>query len=279
MRAALPERRRLLSHRSRWPGRLVQPIRPPEIRTPHSSSSTHSPPGPPSPINPIGRISPIGPIRPIPPRLHRLRPHLSPPSKIIHPHRSHRPGLPLPTLGIQPHQMKIALFKAHDGDPLSAAIKSVTQSPYCHAAVLIDPDSPYRKVLLSAQGLQETGDHLLWELYWPQCRVRFATDQELENIDLFQVLYWNAENELAAMRHACQVLRDGVKYTIPDLFKQLPLFRAILGASDESTATQHMFCSWAVFDLLVAAGRRVLKINGCQCVPGMLAWPNEIEKV
>src|SRR5947209_16368288 len=34
--------------------------------------------------------------------------------------------------------LKILVFHAHAGDPLSFLIKALTRSPYCHAAILVD---------------------------------------------------------------------------------------------------------------------------------------------
>ena len=176
--------------------------------------------------------------------------------------------------------MKLLLFKAHEGDPLSLAIKEVTQSDYCHAAVLIDPESPWRAVFAAQCGLdRNSAAPMIAELYYPQARARLLSNDELANIDVFEVRGWQPENEQCAMEYAAKVIRDEVKYDIPDLFRYLPIFRLVMGAASEDSANKHMFCSWFAFELCKAAGRPLLRTNGYEVAPNQIAWSNEVVQI
>lgn len=175
--------------------------------------------------------------------------------------------------------MNILLFKAHAGDLLSLAIREVTQSEYCHAAILLDASSPWRKVFGALCGLQvsEVDQRpMIIEEYWPKARARYLAEHELAGIDVFKIADWNDENETLAMRYASQVVRDEIKYDIPDLFRFGPLFRLVMGASNETEAKRHMFCSYFVFELCKVAGRPLLNVCGSQVSPNMLAWPTQV---
>ena len=175
--------------------------------------------------------------------------------------------------------MKILLFKSHGNDPLSAAIKNVTQSDYCHAAILVDAGSPWRKVFAALCVLRTSimdDAIMIVEEYWPKARARFLSAEELADIDVFEIAGWTADNEFRAMQYAAQVIREEVKYDIPDLFRFLPVARMIMGVASEDAAKRHMFCSYFAFEMCKAAGRQLLRTTGCETSPNMLAWPMDV---
>ena len=174
--------------------------------------------------------------------------------------------------------MKILLFRAHNGDPLSLAIQRETQSPYCHAAMLIDADSPYRKALAAIGGFVDDGGDMIVNEYWPEAQVRMLVKGERENCDTFNIKGWTAQNEYAAIKWWLVAIRDKISYDAIDLPRFLPLVRALLGSPDisEEATKRHMFCSDAVIVCCREAGHPILNAPGCLVAPGHVAWSTEI---
>lgn len=163
--------------------------------------------------------------------------------------------------------MKILLFHAHDGDPLSFAIKALTRSQYCHAAVLIEKPEWIAK-FKTACGVISDGD-LLVEAYYPKVHARLIQDSEKPSIDVFKVDV-SPEIEEAAMTWLEKQL--GVSYDITDLFRFLPEVRAFAGETNPQAYMQHTFCSMLVFNTYRFAGLPLLQCHDYECSPDKLPW-------
>ena len=170
--------------------------------------------------------------------------------------------------------MKILLFRAHDGDPLSIAIQKISQSPYCHAAILIDSDSPYRKAFAALCGFVDDGGDMVVEEYWPDAQARMLRIGERRNCDTVLIREWSADNEALAMKWWLAAIRDKVAYDAIDLPRFLPLVRLLIGNPDisEAGAKRHLFCSDAVVVCCRESGLPILNAPGCQVTPGQISW-------
>jgi len=177
--------------------------------------------------------------------------------------------------------MKILLFKNHSGDPLSSLIQTVSQSPYCHAAILIDPKELYRAPLAALCGIHDDGGDMIVEEYWPEARCRMLNPGEIENCDQFEIIGWTEENEEAAMKWWLITIRDKVAYDAIDLPRFLPLVRLLLGSQDitEEATKRHMFCSDAVIVCCRDAGLPILLAPGCEVTPGQVSWSPLLRKL
>ena len=177
--------------------------------------------------------------------------------------------------------MKILLFKAHGSDPLSQAIKNITQSPYCHAAVLIDQQEPYRVIFSALCGLNDNGENMICEEFYPCARARMLAPGEIDQCDQFTIVGWTDENEAAAMRWWVDAIKEKIRYDGIDLPRFLPLVRLILGHPDitEEGAKRHMFCSDAVVQCCKNSGRPILNAPGCMVDPGKITWSTLVKQI
>jgi hypothetical protein len=170
--------------------------------------------------------------------------------------------------------MKLLLFKSNQNDPLSAAIKAITRSQYCHAAILID-SLKWFKVF---QALIPEPDppgcrYILAEEFYPEARTRWIQPSECPEIDVFSIRGWDDTSEDLAMRFILQTIRDEVKYDIEDLFRFLAPLRAILGESSDEGSKRRMFCSYFYSETRKSANRPMLNCHSFEIAPDQCAWP------
>jgi hypothetical protein len=166
--------------------------------------------------------------------------------------------------------VKILAFHAHGGDPLSFLIKAETRSQYCHGAILID--SPIWKSKIASEFLIVGSGHLIVEAYWPKVRARLLMHDELDGIDVFNVPAATEEIEGKAMEWLIDQVHAGVKYDIPDLFRFVPQFRALLGETKDDAYKRHTFCSMLVFNAYRFAGLKLLNCHDYEYSPDKLPW-------
>ena len=118
--------------------------------------------------------------------------------------------------------MKILAFHAHSGDPLSFLIKAITRSQYCHGAILVD-DTQWRAIIAKECKLDlntpvnGVSKHLIIEAYWPKVRTRFLREDELSEIDVFDVPALTTAQEISSIKWLISQL--GVSYEGADLFR------------------------------------------------------------
>jgi hypothetical protein len=158
--------------------------------------------------------------------------------------------------------MKILLFQHHQNDPLSWAIKQVTREPYVHAALLVDEAA-----------------HEIIEAYWPHVRRRVLADSELAGIDVFAVTGISPAQEKAVCDYAQTCLTEKEGYSIPNLFRFLPVCRTVLGEASDDSPSASVFCSQFAFDAVHrGGGLQLLNAHSYQMAPGYLAWSPFLEK-
>lgn len=149
--------------------------------------------------------------------------------------------------------MKILLFKHHDF--LSFLIKAISRGSYVHAALLLDDQSPQ-----------------IFEAFYPEVRFRDLHPSELRDFDVFGV---EGLSDLTAstIKSWCQgQVAHHDKYSIADLFRFLPEFRALAGEPSAEEAAHSMFCSMAVFSAFQACGVNLLNAHPYEVAPSQLAW-------
>lgn len=196
--------------------------------------------------------------------------------------------------------MKILLFHAHAGDPLSFLIKALTRSPYCHAAILVDRPAWKDKIVSQfnvappVQCIGTVGDggqsasvlldlpggHLIVEAYWPKVRARFLKPEELADLDVFDVPAHTLEKEDESMKWLIDQIAAHVHYDVSDLFRFVAPFRAQLGESNDDAYKQHTFCSMLAFNAYRFGGTRLLSeyCHDFEVSPDKLTWSPLVEE-
>lgn len=183
--------------------------------------------------------------------------------------------------------MKGLAFHSHKHDALSTLIKALTRSQYCHAAILID--NPEWRAKVIAQFLrpvpsahatyeenaakdaaaQATG-HLIIEEFYPKVRTRFLENDELSEIDVFDVPSHTAEMEAKSMDYMIAQLVARLPYDIPDLFRFSQEFRAAMGETKDDAWKRHQFCSQFRFNSYRMGGTLLLNMHDFNYSPAYM---------
>jgi hypothetical protein len=166
--------------------------------------------------------------------------------------------------------MKILAFHAHVHDPLSVLIKAEMRSQYCHGAVLIDA-AVWREKVASQFSVPLTG-HLIIEEFYPKVRTRLLALEELSEIDVFDVPSHTEEKEAKSMDYMIGQIVARLPYDIPDLFRFVPQFRAILGETKDDAWKRHQFCSQFVFNSYRIGNTRLLNCHDYEFSPDKMSW-------
>ena len=155
--------------------------------------------------------------------------------------------------------IKLLLFKAHQGDPISGAISAVTRSQYTHAAILKDEST-----------------NTISEAWWPHVRERRLDNSELHGIDVFNISTTfpeytpltpaQVEAILSRCREREKVHED---YSISNLFRFLPAVEDLIGKAHDTNPESPVFCSQYCFDVI---GIRLLNAPSADLAPGYLGW-------
>lgn len=151
--------------------------------------------------------------------------------------------------------MKILLFQHHKNDPLGWAIKAVTDGVYTHAAVLVD----------------ESKNEII-EAWYPHVRRRVLTDDELPGIDVFAVKDITPSQEAAVVAECERRLQAMEGYSIENLFRFLPVGRAILGNATDDSPGSAVVCSQFAFDVVACGGVKLLNAPSRDIAPQYLSW-------
>jgi hypothetical protein len=167
--------------------------------------------------------------------------------------------------------MKGLAFHEHSDDPLAFLIKAETRSQYCHAAVLIDNANSREKI---ETALGSFGDgHLIVEAVWPKVRARLLRKEELSGIDVFGVPTMTPEMIATGTSWLLQQVMMGVTYDVPDLFRFVPQFRALLGEAKDDAYKHHTFCSMLRFNYVRFSGHpKLLNCHDYQYSPDKMGW-------
>jgi len=162
--------------------------------------------------------------------------------------------------------IKVALFLAHGGDPMTAAIKALERRSHSHAALLLD----------EAEGR-------IFELFYPEARFRNLKPEERVAIDLYEIIGLTPEQQTKILAVCQGAVTYHQRYGVANLFRFLPFARPILGeAKDDADLNAHkapLFCSQAVFDALKYAGIQLLNAHSWEVAPENLAWSTLLRKV
>lgn len=168
--------------------------------------------------------------------------------------------------------MKILLFGSHKGDLLSFAIKALTRSAYCHAAILVD--TPKWRVLVARQFNIQGAGHLIIEAYYPKVRARLLRNDELASIDVYDVPVHTPDKEDISMAWLIDQVKKGEKYDVVDLFRFLAPVRAVIGEANSSSYKRHTFCSMLDLNGFRVGGTRLLssRVHDFLVSPDKLSW-------
>jgi len=167
--------------------------------------------------------------------------------------------------------MKLLAFHAHAGDPLSFLIKAITRSQYCHGAVFID--RPESRVIVEKRLQDFPPGYLIIEAFWPKVRARLLDDKELSSIDVFEIVDLTPAQEAAGVEWLIDQVEAGVKYDVPDLFRFLPVNRAVIGESSDIAYKQHTFCSMLCFNAVRFSGHaKLLNCHDYEFSPDKIPW-------
>ena len=152
--------------------------------------------------------------------------------------------------------MKLALFRAHAGDPLCNVIAAVTRTEFTHAAILTN---------------EETNE--ISEAYVPHVRRRLLKDSELAGIAVFDVAGLTPEREAGVLAYCADAEAKQEPYSIENLFRFNPLLLQIFGEAADANDHAPVICSQYAFDGFErGAGIRLLNAPSYKLAPGFLAW-------
>lgn len=152
---------------------------------------------------------------------------------------------------------KILLFRVHQGDPLSWVIKETTWENYTHAAGLVDEAT-----------------NTIIEAYYPHVRRRQLLDSELDGIDVFTLKDATPEQLQGIVDWLAKAVTTDAGYSIANLFRFVPPFRAVLGdPPDPTQPSASEFCSQLQFSACLYGGKiRLLNTESYKVDPGHLGW-------
>ena len=170
--------------------------------------------------------------------------------------------------------MKILAFHTHKNDPLSVLIKAETRSQYCHGAVLIDTQKWVDQLVeqFKPPTTPIATKHLIVEEFYPKVRTRYLDQDELSEIDVFDVPSHLPASEDLSMAYAIQQIIARLPYDIPDLFRFVPGFRALLGEAHDDAMKRHQFCSQFVFNTYRIGNTKLLQCHDFEFSPAQLSW-------
>lgn len=152
--------------------------------------------------------------------------------------------------------MKVLIFKHHANDPLSFFIAALTRGQYVHAAMLEDEKT-----------------NTIIEAFWPHVRRRVLGNDELSGIDVFSIKDITPAQEQETLDYARQCLLGGESYSVVNLFRFLPMARAVLGEGQAETQSDPTFCSQFVFkSVLHGGGITLLRAHSEDVDPEHLSW-------
>ncbi len=157
------------------------------------------------------------------------------------------------------YMIKLLLFKAHQGDPISRVISAVTRSQYTHAAILKDEAT-----------------NTISEAWFPHVRERRLDNSELHGIDVFNISttfpeytpLTAAQNEAILSR--CEE-REKIHedYSISNLFRFIPGLEDLIGKARDTGPQADVFCSQYAFDVISLL---LLNAPSSELAPGYLGW-------
>jgi hypothetical protein len=169
--------------------------------------------------------------------------------------------------------MKILLFRAHKGDPISKIIKAITRSVYSHAAILVDTIK-WRDAVACRFDLLPVKGHLIIEAVWPKVHARYLDDEELGNIDVYDVPAHTPDREDHSMNWLVDQLAEGIRYDVWDLFRFLAIARKFLGDGDSKSYKRFTFCSMLDYNAFRVGGTRLFSplVHDRDVSPDKLSW-------
>ena len=170
--------------------------------------------------------------------------------------------------------MKILLFRAHKGDPISRIIKAITRSVYSHAAILIDSPSWRAKVIGQFNVVVSDTPYLIIEAVWPKVHARFLGHEELSNIDVYDVPAHTPDREDHSMNWLVDQLKEAIRYDVWDLFRFLAVARKFLGDGDSKSYKRFTFCSMLDYNAFRVGGTRLFSplVHDRDVSPDKLSW-------
>lgn len=159
--------------------------------------------------------------------------------------------------------MKLLLFRVHQGDILSGAIKAVTRESWTHAAILLDESK-----------------NQICEAFFPHVRYRTLDNSELHGIDVFDIstTYPNftplsPDQVQGVLDYCAQAVAAHEGYSIKGLFDFVPGIDELIGKVADDGVTSKVFCSQFFDDALDrGANLKILNVSSDQLAPGYLTW-------
>ena len=121
----------------------------------------------------------------------------------------------------------------------------------------------------------------IFELYFPHARFRFLSNDEIHNIDVFEIstTYPNftplsAAQEKGILDYCKQSVADHEGYSIQGLIDFIPGFAELVGKAKDDGVTSKAFCSQGVIDALArGADLKILnQAQSGQIAPGYITW-------